>query len=217
MTNSLVCKQCGETKPHTAEFFYVADSRTKRLGPRCKSCCIKNAVQRKRDNPERTKRDAKKYRTKNSKSISEASKKRRIAHLEEYRAKNREWIKGNPEKARAACKRWRRAHPERQARADKNYRNNNPLAIRAKAHRRRALKRGAPGICTADDIQRLLATQKGRCYYCGEKRKLTVDHVVPLSRGGSNEPSNLVLACKHCNSSKCDKLPHEWIEGGRLL
>jgi 5-methylcytosine-specific restriction endonuclease McrA len=37
-----------------------------------------------------------------------------------------------------------------------------------------------------------------------------VDHVIPLSRGGSNWPTNLVCACGQCNSRKCDKLP--WLE-----
>jgi 5-methylcytosine-specific restriction endonuclease McrA len=44
-----------------------------------------------------------------------------------------------------------------------------------------------------------------------------VDHVVPLVRGGSDDPSNLVIACVPCNLSKGDKLPHEWKRSGRLL
>lgn len=44
-----------------------------------------------------------------------------------------------------------------------------------------------------------------------------VDHVVPLVKGGSNGPDNLVIACSTCNLRKNDKLPHEWPEGGRLL
>jgi 5-methylcytosine-specific restriction endonuclease McrA len=41
--------------------------------------------------------------------------------------------------------------------------------------------------------------------------------VVPLSRGGSNGPENIVIACPTCNLAKKDKMPHEWPEGGRLL
>src|SRR5574343_1436118 len=40
------------------------------------------------------------------------------------------------------------------------------------------------------------------CCYCGSRRYLTVDHVVPQSGGGSDEDSNLITACKSCNSRK---------------
>ena len=49
------------------------------------------------------------------------------------------------------------------------------------------------------------------CQYCGdEEGPFAIDHVHPLSRGGSNELSNLVVACRVCNSSKCNLLLVEW-------
>lgn len=49
------------------------------------------------------------------------------------------------------------------------------------------------------------------CFYCGDTDSIfCVDHVVPLSRGGTNFGDNLVVACIPCNSSKCDKLLSEW-------
>jgi 5-methylcytosine-specific restriction endonuclease McrA len=51
-----------------------------------------------------------------------------------------------------------------------------------------------------------LACADGRCYYCGLERKLTQDHVVPLSKGGSHSKDNVVAACRSCNSSKGDRL-----------
>lgn len=41
-----------------------------------------------------------------------------------------------------------------------------------------------------------------KCVYCGATSALTIDHVVPVSCGGRNDPSNLVTACRPCNSSK---------------
>lgn len=42
-----------------------------------------------------------------------------------------------------------------------------------------------------------------RCAYCGQKPKhLTIDHVIPKSHGGSDEPRNLVPACLSCNGKK---------------
>jgi len=56
---------------------------------------------------------------------------------------------------------------------------------------------------------------KGKCYYC-EKRfhpsELTMDHVVPIIRGGTSNKSNLVTACEDCNQKKNNLLPSEWKE-----
>ena len=54
-----------------------------------------------------------------------------------------------------------------------------------------------------------------KCYYCKTytpARKLTMDHVVPLSRGGLSIKSNLVPCCKSCNNLKKNLLPLEWRE-----
>jgi len=53
----------------------------------------------------------------------------------------------------------------------------------------------------------------GKCHYCGRTvgaGNLTMDHMVPLARGGRSTRSNLVPACKECNSSKQAKLAFEW-------
>jgi hypothetical protein len=47
------------------------------------------------------------------------------------------------------------------------------------------------------------------CVYCGNTKYLTLDHLVPLSRGGSNDEENLVTACRPCNSKKRDRTPEE--------
>lgn len=55
----------------------------------------------------------------------------------------------------------------------------------------------------------------GRCYYCGRQVKpseLTMDHLIPLSRGGRSVRENLVPACKECNNKKKYLLPWEWEE-----
>ena len=55
--------------------------------------------------------------------------------------------------------------------------------------------------------------QKGECYYCGQmvgRDNLTMDHVVPLIRGGRSKKGNVVAACKECNNQKKYLLPLEW-------
>ena len=53
------------------------------------------------------------------------------------------------------------------------------------------------------------------CYYCRRKLKrteVTMDHIVPLSRGGKSTPGNTVPACKACNTKKRDCTAVEWEE-----
>ena len=47
------------------------------------------------------------------------------------------------------------------------------------------------------------------CRYCGSKENLTLDHVIPQSKGGEDSIDNLVTACKSCNSRKKDRTPEE--------
>ncbi len=57
--------------------------------------------------------------------------------------------------------------------------------------------------------------QAGVCYYCRRRvgrENLTMDHLVPLSRGGKSRKGNLVAACKECNTQKRYLLPVEWDE-----
>jgi 5-methylcytosine-specific restriction endonuclease McrA len=54
---------------------------------------------------------------------------------------------------------------------------------------------------------------KGCCYYCGQPTpaaELTMDHIVPLARGGKTTKGNVVPACKPCNNKKKQLLPMEW-------
>jgi len=55
----------------------------------------------------------------------------------------------------------------------------------------------------------------GKCYYCQltfKPSELTMDHLIPLSRGGLSEKINLVPCCKECNNKKKYLLPVEWEE-----
>lgn len=48
------------------------------------------------------------------------------------------------------------------------------------------------------------------CHYCRVRPAIGMDHVLPRTRGGTDEPDNLVPACGHCNSSKGNSTPEEW-------
>lgn len=154
---------------------------------------------------------ARAYREANKEHIAESARAYRAANPERFLAYRGRYT----ESARA----YRAANKEHIAKRILTWTRANPDKARAYKLRRRAREVGAQGAHTSEDIQAQYKRQKGRCFWCGEKVGDTyhADHVVPLSRGGTNDIDNLVIACPSCNCSKQDKLPHEWIQGGRLL
>ena len=138
------------------------------------------------------------------------------AHREESHIRNAAWRAAHPEENRIRWAAHHASHREENRAYAVAWRAAHPEEVRTQCRNRAARRRAAPGTHTAADVAAQRTCQKGRCYYCGEKvgRRYHVDHVVPLSRGGSNGPENLVIACASCNLRKNAKLPHEF--GGRL-
>ncbi len=55
----------------------------------------------------------------------------------------------------------------------------------------------------------ILKRDNNRCLYCGSRERLTIDHVIPRSRGGDDSWENLVSACTDCNHKKGNRTPRE--------
>ncbi len=118
----------------------------------------------------------------------------------------------------AYCAKYRAENKEYYAQRFAEWRRANPEKVKAKRHRRRARKANAKGTFTADDWKQRLAYHDYRCIYCGvekhetKEKYLTMEHLIPLSRGGTNWPSNLAPSCKSCNCSKGTRTHFEFIE-----
>lgn len=84
-------------------------------------------------------------------------------------------------------------------------------AERNRKGNRLILERLAPGLGSHQRMKllKLWKSQMRGCNYCDNLAD-TIDHIVPLSRGGTNYENNLVPACRSCNSKKRDKLISEW-------
>jgi 5-methylcytosine-specific restriction endonuclease McrA len=83
-----------------------------------------------------------------------------------------------------------------------------PSVIRRRAYINIRRRREASGMKRL----RIYMRDKFRCQYCGEKKgvaELTLDHIMPRSRGGDNSPVNIVTACIRCNNRKSDRTPGE--------
>lgn len=73
---------------------------------------------------------------------------------------------------------------------------------RQRENRRRAKRASVDTTLTPEQWNEIMGRSGGRCFYCKKKRRLTMDHVVPLSKGGAHAAYNVVPACGSCNSSK---------------
>ena len=114
----------------------------------------------------------------------------RIKHTEKRKADQAIWRDNNREWIAKHSKAWRLANPERSA-----------LHGRLKKQRRRAA-----GIFTLQEWQQVLATYGENCLACGSDDPPTIDHVVPISKGGSNTIENIQPLCQSCNSRKHTKV-----------
>lgn len=93
--------------------------------------------------------------------------------------------------------------PQQAAKRSKRW-YSNPTNRRIHRLRRRALQNDALGTCTADQLRARLELWGWSCWMCGTHYE-AIDHVIPLSNGGTNWPANLRPACKECNSRKGSK------------
>lgn len=122
--------------------------------------------------------------------------------------KNRIWREANQHWLEA----WREANRDILRERSRIHYRANKEDYRARGRARRAMIKGAEGSHTHMDVIRLKSLQRNKCACC--KKSLSsgyhVDHVQPISKGGSNGPSNLQILCPNCNLRKGAKDPIEW-------
>ena len=138
---------------------------------------------------------------------------------EKKNARSREWVAKNKEKRSAIVKKsetkqkavkrvwFIKYYAENKTRFQKNSRKVSKEKKLEIKMRYRARKLNAVHIPYSP--KELFNKYNNLCVYCGDEGK-TLDHVIPLFRGGSDTEDNLVVACKSCNSSKGTKLLDEW-------
>ena len=158
---------------------------------------------------------------------------------EYQREYHRKYWKENREQLREpntiACRKWRHAHLEHRRKYMREYERTwiidnrermrelarNRYATDPKVRERckiKAHKRRCNGDAfTYGDLNTLFEQQEGFCFYCGDllyssfDMEIHVDHKTPISRGGTNDLSNLALTCGACNLSKGAKTEEEFL------
>ena len=105
-------------------------------------------------------------------------------------------------------KEYYRAHKERHYEQVRRWKADNPDKRRASDRRSEHHRRSAIGTYTDDQLKARIDFYGHRCYLCGcdwdalDPFDQTIEHVIPVSKGGTNWPANLRPACRPCNSSK---------------
>jgi hypothetical protein len=204
------CSKCGQVKP--AEAFWKKRRFRDGLDGRCAEC--RSAEQRAfyHANLERERERARTFARENAEKLraSPANGRNRYKTDSAFRQaaidRARRRAGENPE----AVKAWRTA-----------YREAFPEKWRAWSNAYRARKVGAEGDCTVDEWLAILRYFDFRCAYClkhtDEVGTLAREHMLPLSRGGTNHPDNLAPSCKVCNSRKRNSTPLEFLVRQRRL
>lgn len=154
---------------------------------KCKPCAISYSVAWQKANPEKAK-----------KSWKKSNKKRWIEQKQdkEYMTKKAVYFKANSAKRTATAKAWNQANRKRYA-----------IHV-ANSHIKRR-------VATSDRTFKILDKEYRKlyaspCAFCGTKEKITMDHIIPISRSGNHSIGNLQPLCGSCNSSKKSRLVSEY-------
>lgn len=119
-------------------------------------------------------------------------------------------------------KQWATKNKESIRQATRSWQARNPLKTRANIHNYKAKRRQNGGRHSSRDLLNIISSQNYRCAECGAKilhsKDRHLDHIKPVSRGGTNDKGNLQFLCIGCNLSKGAKDPIEFARSkGRLL
>lgn len=176
------CSKCHEYKDPA--LFSQTQQTQDGLHTWCKSCSAGHVAQWRQDNPELVR------------AGNAASEKRES--VKEYRREYGEtfrprWREKNADKWRSYTAAWRERYPDRN---------------KAQWQKRRAAEAQAEGSFSAQEWRALCEYHGNKCLACGRPgshETLTADHVVPLSKGGSNYIANIQPLCGPCNFRKATK------------
>ena len=200
------CSKCKREQPHS-EFYKRKSGSKDGLVSRCRTCLLAYNATRK----ESLKENARRWRAKNPEREKDLARKWVAANPDKVKAKSARWAEAHPERvvARSAAFReshptyvrdWAKANPERALEYGRTWRQRNPEKVREKAHRRRIRLKGQP--VEAIDPSVLYERDGGHCGICHKpvaKEAASIDHVLPVSKGGGHTYANTRIAHLTCN------------------
>lgn len=168
-------------------------------GVRCGSCKKLYADAYNKANAEKIKSYVSEWYLLNKEVVNKRSAKYYSENKSKIDEKTSAWQKSNPLKCREYSSKWR---------------SENPLSTRITNQNRRGRIVAAGGILSKGLANKLFKLQKGKCACCKDDLgdNYHLDHIVPLSKGGSNKDENMQLLTQRCNLQKGNKDPIEFMQ-----
>lgn len=205
------CKSCGGCFPRTNQYWHKDKKSRDGLSYTCKKCACNKVAKWQQEHPERKRANQFRYRNLHAEELRVREQAKRRANPEHAYEVRRAWAVANPEKVREASRQYAAKKPDHVT----VWASKNPHKAKSIKNRYRTNKKYVEGRHTSLELEALFDEQCGRCAYCGIRidQGYQIEHLVPLSRGGTDFISNIRLTCSSCNQSKGGKMFDEWVAG----
>ncbi|HEX2866540.1 MAG TPA: HNH endonuclease signature motif containing protein [Ignavibacteriales bacterium] len=189
------CKRCNNSYPATKEHFHSCKAQKDGLHPYCKKCRAEiGKPWRKKyydGNKDEAKEANKIYYEENKAHINEKAKLNYYNNIDKAKLRMKAWRTENKDKVMANAKKWRVENKDK------------IREIWKRATRKRLnILKNINSELTQEQWEETLSYFSGKCAYCGNNSQIEKDHLIPITKGGQHVKSNVVPACKSCNSSK---------------
>lgn len=206
------CTKCRRELPATTEYFNRNTSSWDGLRTWCKDCSRAHYKEYRAKNRDKLNREARAYHQEHREDANERRRAHYQAHRDEATSSMRNYYRGHKDESRSRCKAWKEANPEKVA-----------LSAR-RSNRKRRQKQVSTYHASVKEFK-----HSDHCFFCGRSvstqvrvgssKKATIEHLLPLERGGEDHILNLVTTCTSCNCSKRDLTIDEYAarELGREL
>jgi 5-methylcytosine-specific restriction endonuclease McrA len=126
-------------------------------------------------------------------------------HQQALATYTKKWQEANPYRIRELRRNWYLANREHERSKSAAFKKANPVLYRGYQRMRLARLEDGPRLSDAEWLE-VVAVCGAACLKCGSEEDVTIDHIVPVSRGGQDTKDNVQPLCRACNSSKKRKV-----------